>query len=155
MSDPRFTQSEIRTLAGVLDEIIPRSADGALPGGGELGLAAFVEQALAASPEARGMIAGGLAELERLAAARGCGPEGFASLPAEQRRQVLDELAASDLAFVLTLMFHAFGGYYQSAPVLTALGLEARPPHPLGYTMEPDDLSILDPVRRRPPMYRR
>jgi hypothetical protein len=39
--------------------------------------------------------------------------------------------------------------------VLTALGLEARPPHPAGYAIEPNDLSLLDPVRRRAELYRR
>jgi hypothetical protein len=38
--------------------------------------------------------------------------------------------------------------------VLEALGIEGRPPHPKGYTIEPTDWSLLDPVRRRSRRYR-
>ncbi|HUI24603.1 MAG TPA: hypothetical protein VL403_00860, partial [Candidatus Kryptonia bacterium] len=45
-------------------------------------------------------------------------------------------------------------GYCQHARVVEALGLEARPPHPQGYQMEPNDLTLLDDVRRCPKRYR-
>ena len=32
--------------------------------------------------------------------------------------------------------------------------MEPRPPFPLGYEQPPDDLSLLDPVRERPKLYR-
>jgi hypothetical protein len=49
---------------------------------------------------------------------------------------------------------HTYAGYYQHPRVMSALGLAPRPPHPLGYEMGADDLSLLDPVRRRAKMYR-
>jgi hypothetical protein len=39
--------------------------------------------------------------------------------------------------------------------VLALLGAETRPPHPKGYEMKANDYSLLDPVRRRAPMYRK
>jgi hypothetical protein len=54
----------------------------------------------------------------------------------------------------MPLTLHAFVGYYQNAQVAAALGLEPRPPHPHGYTMEPNDLTLLDPVRHRPKFFR-
>ncbi len=53
------------------------------------------------------------------------------------------------------VVIHAFGAYYRHARIMEALGLEPRPPHPKGYDMPPNDLSLLDPVRRRGPMWRR
>ena len=45
-------------------------------------------------------------------------------------------------------------GARMPARVVAALGLEPRPPHPKGYEMGTDDLTLLDPVRRRGPRYR-
>ncbi len=67
---------------------------------------------------------------------------------------VLNEIATTQPAFLPGLIFHGYVGYYQHPEVLEALGLEARPPHPKGYEMEPTDFSLLDDVRRRERLYR-
>jgi hypothetical protein len=103
-------------------------------------------------PVLQPVMAQGLATLSRLAAGRDA--RGFASLSAKDRGEVMGELAAADPAFLPTLTFVAYAGYYQHPRVVAALGLEARPPHPRGYSMEPNDLTLLDAVRRRPKMYR-
>ena len=43
---------------------------------------------------------------------------------------------------------------YVRKQALEALGLEARPPFPEGHEIEPNDHSLLDPVRARGPVYR-
>jgi hypothetical protein len=58
-------------------------------------------------------------------------------------------------AFVLPLTMQAYVAYYQDPRVLGVLGLAARAPHPQGHEMEENDLTLLDDVRRRPPLYRR
>ena len=63
-------------------------------------------------------------------------------------------LAAAEDCFPPALVLHVLGAYYQHPRVLSALGLDPRPPHPDGYRMAPDDLALLEPVRRRPRMYR-
>lgn len=73
----------------------------------------------------------------------------FAALARDDKVQLLNQWG-----FVLPLMVHVCAGYYQHARVVEALGLEARAPHPKGYEMEPNDLSLLDAVRRRPKLYR-
>ena len=65
-----------------------------------------------------------------------------------------EELSAAEPAFFPTLTFVAYVGYYQQTRIVESLGLEHRPPHPKGYEMEPSDLSLLDPVRRRGKLYR-
>ena len=143
-----FSAEQQRTLSALLDEIIPGSADCALPGAGELGLAAYVEQVLDGAPGLRPLIARGLAQADERA--RG----DFASLPPADRRGVLGELESALPGFLPSLVFHTYVAYYQDPRVRRALGLEARPPHPLGYEMEPNDLSLLDPVQARPKLYR-
>lgn len=149
----RLSAEQLRTLAGVLDEIIPPSDDASFPGAGALGLAAYVEQTLARTADLRPVIAQGLATIDRLVRTRRA--ESFATLCREDRLEVLNELAATDAAFLPSLTFHTYVGYYQHGRVLEALRLEARPPYPKGHEMQPSDLAtLLEPVRRRAKLYR-
>lgn len=143
----KFTSRETETIRAVLDELVPPSADGKLPGAGTLGVVAYVEAALAKAPELRAMIVQGLAELEDTSRQRH--GHQFAALSREQKVALLNEQG-----FIFPLMLHTFVGYYQDPKVVTALGLPPRPPHPKGYEMEPNDLSLLEPVRRRSKLYR-
>lgn len=136
-----------RTLASVLNEIVPPSANGRLPGAGEIGLASYIKGALPKVPELWSMVVQGLTDVDETAKARHS--RRFADLSGPEKVALLNEQA-----FVLALSVHAYAGYYQHARVVEALGLEARPPHPKGYQMEPNDLTLLDPVRRRPKLYR-
>jgi hypothetical protein len=45
--------------------------------------------------------------------------------------------------------------YYRDDRVMRSLGMEVRPPFPKGFEVEQGDWSLLDPVRARPPFYRR
>ena len=132
-----FSPAELRMLTSVLDVLIPANPAQGLPGAGALGLATAVDTSLARTPMLRPMIADGLLALGKPTAPR-----------------VADFLDAEP-GFVMSLLFHAYAAYYGDARVLTALGLEARPPHPRGYELRPIDPALLDPVRRRPKMYRR
>ncbi|HWK67598.1 MAG TPA: hypothetical protein VNS34_21935 [Rhizobiaceae bacterium] len=44
--------------------------------------------------------------------------------------------------------------YYRDERVLRSIGMEPRPPFPRGYPVDQGDWSLLDPVRKRLPMYR-
>ncbi len=156
MSEPEsgsaFSPDEARVLSAVLDEIVPPRADGALPGAGALGLIARIETAVRESPDLRPAISQGLAALEERARCRGAAS--FPELARDARLEVLNELASSAPAFLPALIFQTYVGYYEHPRVMEALGLEARPPHPKGYAMDPGDFSLLDPVRERRKMYR-
>jgi hypothetical protein len=155
MTEPGFSDSERRALESVLDEIIPQSSDGKLPGAGALGISAHIEEALGQAPELRPLIAQGLAGITESAGRRGA--ESFEALSKEDKLEVMNELAAEPafLAFLPSLIFHTYVGYYQNARVVEGLGLEPRPPYPLGYTIEETDLeSLLETVRKRPKLYR-
>jgi len=147
-----FSEDQQRALARVLDEIIPPRPDGRLPGAGELGVGRYIEQALRGAPELRAMIAEGLTALEDFARRRD--ERGFAALPRALQSEVLNELACSEHAFPPVLLMHAYAGYYQDGRVMQVLGLEPRAPHPHGFAMAPNDLSLLDPVRQRPRRFR-
>jgi hypothetical protein len=148
-NDSGFSSHEARALASVLDEIIPPSGDGRLPGAGELGLVRYIEQQ---ASELRPTILQGLSALDEHA--RGRGAQEFAALSGEDKLEALNELATAQPAFLPGLILHTYAGYYQNDRVLEGLGLEPRPPYPDGYKMEPIDLGLLDAVRRRNKLYR-
>lgn len=139
-------------LALVLDELIPSRPDGRLPGAGTLGVGAVVEHATAGTPELGQMLTHGLAALDDVA--RRSGAEGFAALSPTARVAALRDMEQVEPMFLATLLTLACVGYYSAEPVVAALKGSARPPHPLGYELESDDLSLLDPVRARGKLYR-
>ena len=148
-SDPELTREEARTLACILDAIIPKSDDGKLPGAGEIGLARDIVQR---APELRPAIVQAIADLNELARQRGV--EGFAELPSEARAEVLNEHESAGADLLRGLIFHTYVSYYQDGRIAIGLGLEARPPYPKGYELETGDLSLLDAVRQRGKLYR-
>ncbi len=151
MSDTGLLDTAQRgALPAVLDAIIPRSADGRLPGAGELGLAREIEQKLGAMVA---FTARGLDALDALARERGAAE--FAALASAERMELLNAHATADPGFLPGLMFQVYSAYYQHPRVLAGLGVEPRPPHPKGYALEQPDLeALLAPVRARTRLYR-
>jgi hypothetical protein len=147
-----MTAADDRTLASILDEIIPPSEDGRLPGAGALGIATHITRAVERTPELAFTIEPGVAAADALAEERH--GRRFAALARAERLEVLRALEAAQPALIPTLTFHAYVGYYQHPRVVEGLGMEARPPHPRGYEMQPNDLGLLDAVRRRAKLYR-
>ncbi|MBW2229897.1 MAG: gluconate 2-dehydrogenase subunit 3 family protein [Deltaproteobacteria bacterium] len=143
---------EQRTLASVLDTILPPSKQGQRAGAGGLGLVNHIQEVLAESPIMQPIIASGLAAAQAAARRRGAGD--FETLPQDARQRILEEISAEQPDLLPSLTFHGYVGYYQHPDVIQTLGLEPRPPHPKGYEIEESDLSLLDPVRARPKLYR-
>jgi hypothetical protein len=139
-------------LADLLDELVPPRPDGRLPGAGGLGLGAELRRALRERPELRAVVAPGLAALDAIVRARGVARLG--ELGPAERRLALDALSAQAPALVPTLAFVTFIAYYQDPRVLEALGREPRPPFPKGFELPAGDLSRLEKVRARGPIYR-
>ena len=148
----RFSPAQTRVLDLVLDELVPPSDDGTLPGAGALALAGDLEEALLQLPAVLEMIAESLTALDQITHRRH--GTGFAERPRHDRQTLLDELASTEHAFPPLLLLHVYAAYYRHPRVVAALGLDPRPPHPHGYEMVPDDLTLLDAVRRRGPRFR-
>ena len=151
MSDA-FSADQTAALGSVLDLLIPPSGDGRLPGAGEAGVGARIAESAGRDAGLRGTVAAGLAALDEAARTRGA--SGFVALAAADRLAALQAIAPAQPGFVPSLIFHTYAGYYQQGRVLEGLGLEARPPFPKGYEMEPFDESLLAQVRRRDKMWR-
>lgn len=147
-----LSDDQLRSFAALLDEVIPPSADGRMPGAGQLGLAERVARDLGAQPALAEMVVAGLASADRVAREECDRP--FAALAATDRRRVLARLVEAGTPLPTLLAFPTYVAYYEHPAVLVALGREARPPHPGGYELEPFDERLLDGVRKRAPFYR-
>jgi hypothetical protein len=151
MSDAKhFDDAQLASLGAVLDTLIPPCPERGLPGAGELGLASAVADEIGSAPALVELIAAGLTRIEANAGAAA----GFAGLELDARSRLLHRDDTSEPGFVGMLIAPTYLRYYEHPTVLEALGLEARPPHPLGHSLEPGDPALLDPVRRRPRFYR-
>lgn len=147
-----FSADQLRTLAAALDEIIPASADGRLPGAGFLAGGERFASVVRLMPGLDVGLSVGLAALDEHARKRGAG--GFSSLAGPDRLAVLNEVAAADAGLVPSLMFVAYTTYYVEDLVIAAIGMEPRPPHPQGFAMDASDPALLEPVRARGKLYR-
>ena len=96
-----------------------------------------------------GLVREALDQLARLAG------QPLASLDPARREAVAAELRAKGGAALATLARVVLQCYYRDDRVVRSLGLEPRPPYPQGHVLEDGDWSLLDPVRARPPMWRR
>jgi hypothetical protein len=138
------TQSDdLRAIAGV---IIPASTEFDVPGADDPAIQADIVATL--GRDAR-LVRQALDQLARLAGSP------LAGLDPARREAVAVELRATGGAAVVTLTRVVLQCYYRDDRVVRSLGLEPRPPYPKGHVLEDGDWSLLDPVRARPPMWRR
>jgi len=134
---------DLRIIAGI---IIPASAEFAVPGADDPLIQADIGATLGRDAA---LVREALGQLRRLAGA----PLGEFD-PARQEAAAM-ALRDQGGAAVATLTRVVLQCYYRDDRVVRSLGLEPRPPYPKGHILEDGDWSLLDPVRRRPPLWRR
>jgi hypothetical protein len=140
--DNPLSSEQQEKLAGLLDVIIPPSEDGRLPSAAEMDLAAYVQTH---APEFVPALAQILDELDAQ----------FANLERAERHLQVEELSETRADVFGMILFNTFACYYQDDRVHKAIGMGEGPPFPRGNTVESGDLSLLDPVLARPPLYRK
>ena len=150
MPDSILVEPQRVLLTRVLDRLIPPS--GKLPGAGELGVAGYIDRVAAGSIDLRKPILGALGQIEAAAGRSHASP--FTDLSGEHQDAVLRGVESLEPELFGTLLQQAYNGYYSNPKVIQGLGLETRPPQPLGHELEPGDLSALENVRRRGRAYR-
>jgi hypothetical protein len=136
-------RDDLRAIAGV---IIPASAEFDVPGADDPAIQADIVVTLGRDT---GLVREALDQLARLAG------HPLVGLNPEQREVVAAQLRAKGGVAVATLARVILQCYYRDDRVVRSLGLEPRPPYPKGHVLEDGDWSLLDPVRARPPMWRR
>jgi len=136
-------RDDLRVLSGL---IIPASSEFDVPGADDPAIQADM---LATLGRDAGHVRDALDELVRFAK----GP--LVALEPSRREAIALELRAKGGAAVATLTRVVLQCYYRDDRVVRSLGLEPRPPYPRGHVLEDGDWSLLDPIRARPPFWRR
>jgi hypothetical protein len=137
---------EVRDFRALAAQIIPPSAAYSVPGADDELIFGDILKSLERDFDDVRLA---LADLRTLAGGA------FADLSADRRRDVANafrEKGGGPLAALVRVVLLC---YYRDDRVMHSLGQEPRAPFPLGHVVEQGDWSLLDPVRKRPPIWRR
>jgi hypothetical protein len=145
-ADGSLTPAEREDLRAIAGAMIPASAEFDVPGADDPLIQADI---LATLGRDAGPVREALAALARLAG------EPLSCLDPAPRLAAAMALRARGVAATATLARVILQCYYRDDRVVRSLGLEPRPPYPQGHPLEDGDWSLLDPVRARPPFWRR
>ena len=145
-----FPASQGPLIRAVLNRLIP--AGGGFPGAGDLDLLDHLDRAACSSAETRRMFVEGLRQIGVESERRHA--RGFEDLAAGEQDEVLRHVEGERRAFFEALVSQVYQGYYSHPAVVRLLGLEARPPQPLGHTLPPFDASLTHSIHQRGALYR-
>jgi hypothetical protein len=146
MQTPALTDSETRDLRALAGIMIPASATYNVPGADDNLIFADILNSLERdTDDARTA----LAQLATLSGGS------YAALAADRRAEVTAKFKQEGGAPLFALNRVVLLCYYRDDRVMRALGQEPRSPFPKGHVVEQGDWSLLDPVRARPPMWRK
>ncbi len=144
-----FSDDERRALAALAAMIVPASDEYGVPGADD---PAIVDNILADASRRPEQLTAALAALDALA--RDAHGAAYAGLTDSQRNDVTATFRETYKGHANLVANLVVQGYYRDDRVMTSLGLDPRPPHPLGYEVEQGDWSLLDPVRAKRAFYR-
>ena len=145
-----MTDAQRELMVSVLDRIIQR--DGERPGAGEAGVVAHIDSVVGGSRWLKRWFAVGLSAIDM--ASRALRSRDFAELSTEDKDTALRKVETDHPDFFEALVKNTYGGYSSDPKVLPLLGLETRPPQPMGYQLEPFDTALLENVKKRGKVYR-
>ncbi len=137
-------------LRAVVDRIIP-PADG-VPSATLMGVTEHVEGVAGVSPQARSLLANGLKAIEVTSGRNHS--KGFLELSDAEMTAVLRQIEIEHPKLFQALVRETYSGYYSNPTALRAKNLPLSAPQPVGYEVEPFDMSLLEPVRQRGKAYR-
>lgn len=146
MQNHGLSATEVRDLRLLAGQIIPPSATYRVPGADDEMIFTDILNSLERD---RDDVRRALADLAKLSGGS------FADLDTRRRTEVANafrETGGVPLASLVRLVLLC---YYRDDRVMHSLGQEPRPPFPLGHVVEQGDWSLLDPVRARPPIWRK
>jgi hypothetical protein len=143
--EAKLSAAEIRDLRDIAGTMVPGSTAFGVPGADDPAILADIVRSIGRDlPPVREALAG-------IAAKAG---GAFAGMDRNRRETLINDYYSSGGTPAAALGRVVLGAYYRDDRVLLALGLEARPPFPKGYTLDQGDWSLLDAVRSRPPLWR-
>ena len=140
---------ENRNLIALLDVIIPANEARGLPSAAELNFLEYLEEFGA---DQISTIKEELEELNKAALDKTQSP--FFDLEKDKQQKLCALLRDKNHRFARTILVQILNCYYQDSRVLNAWGRKAGAQFPGGNKVPQDDLTMLDPVRKRGKIFR-
>jgi hypothetical protein len=145
MANAPLSVSELRDLGDVAGTMIPADAALGVPGADDPAILGDIVKSIGRDlPLVR----------EALAAIAQKAGGAFAAMDRDKREILINGYYKAGGAAAVALGRVILGAYYRDDRVLLSLKHEARAPFPQGYTLEQGDWSLLDAVRKQPPLWR-
>jgi hypothetical protein len=141
-TDNPLNESQKAKLVALQDSIIPSNEERKLPSAGDMDL---ISQVINFSPEFVPLLMGAVDYFD----------DEFAGLDNAERHPLVQAFSEQHPELFGAVIFHTYACYYQDDRVRAGLDLAPGPPFPRGNEVKQGDLSLLDEVLKRPPMYRR
>jgi len=141
-----FSAAQTETLRTFAGTMIPTSTAYGVPGADDPLIFADIVKSLGRDEDD---VARALGRLDELASGS------FSRLDPARRLEIATALRSQGGPTVAALSRSVLVCYYRDDRVMRSLGQEPRPPFPKGHTVEQGDWSLLDPVKRRAPFYRK
>jgi hypothetical protein len=138
--------SQTAALSAFAGTMIPASTTYAVPGADDSLIFADIVKSLGRD---EADVARALGRLDELAGGS------FSRLDPAKRLEIATALRAEGGPTVAALSRAVLVCYYRDDRVMLSLGQEPRAPFPKGHTVEQGDWSLLEPVKRRAPFYRK
>ena len=146
-----FSDSQIPLLRAALNRLVPPGGD--FPGAGDLDLQDHLDRVACPSPRARRMFVDGV-RLIALESGRRHGTS-FEDLAPADQDTVLQHVETNQRAFWDVLVSEVYQAYYSHPTIIVLLGLEVRPPQPLGHALPSFDAAVTRPTAGRGALYRK
>ena len=146
-----FSPAQRSLLSEVINRIIPTKDK--LPGAGELGIAASIEEAAAATPELTRLFNDGLAQIGLAVGRDSAG--GFEALSNTAKDDLLRSVEIANPVFFDELVLQTYNGYYTNSEVFEQIGYSLPKLAPPGSQPELLDVSLLDQQRKREPFWKK
>jgi hypothetical protein len=141
-----LSDAEVRDLRALAAQIIPASTAYGVPGADD---DKIFEEVLKSLERDREDVCKTLADLTKLSGGA------FSDLSPERRTMVAATLREQGGLALAALVRVVLLCYYRDDRVMHSLGQEPRAPFPKGHVLEQGDHALLDPVRKRQPLWRR
>jgi hypothetical protein len=146
-----FSPDQRSLLSAVLNRIIPAKDE--LPGAGNLGVAAYIEETVSATTSQTRLFNDGLAQIA--VAAGQSSAKAFEGLPDAAKDELLRSVETVHPVFFDQLVLQTYNGYYTNPEVFRIIGYEVPKLAPPGSQPELLDTSLLDQQRQREPFWKK
>ncbi len=145
-----FPASQHPLIRAVLNRLIPEGSG--FPGAGDLELLDHLDRAAGSSAGTRRMFVEGMRQIGLESERRYA--KGFEDLDSAEQDAVLRHVEREHRTFFEALVLQVYQGYYSHPTVIQLLGMEVRPPQPLGHTLPPFDAALTRSMSKRAALYR-